>query len=480
MVVLCGSNLFLLLVQPAALAAQDPTRPHAVAVTPTAQATPGAKLWTTRYKGPGNGVDLAYAIEVSPDGSEVFVTGSSYGSTSGDDYATLAYDASTGSRLWKARLNGPGNGNDHAYAIVVSPDGSEVFVTGSSYGSRSDDDYLTVAYDAVTGSQLWETRFNGPGNGRDRAYAIQVSPDGSEVFVTGSSYASSSSDDYATVAYDASKGSQLWAKLYDGPGNSYDDAHAIGVSPDGSEVFVTGYSTGSTSSYDYASLAYDASTGSLLWAKRYNGPASSADLATELGVSSDGSEVFVTGYSYTSMGNSTDYATVAYDASTGAKLWAKRYKGLGNDWDFATAIEVSPNGVGVFVTGRSVGSGDTFDYATLAYDASTGAKLWQTRYKGPRNRDDEANALGVSPDGSAVFVTGASIGSSGSDDYATVAYDASTGSQLWTALYDGPAKGDDDAYAIAVSPDGSEVFVTGSSTGSTSDWDYATVAYSVT
>ena len=32
----------------------------------------------------------------------------------------------------------------------------------------------------------------------------------------------------------------MWAKLYDGPGHDTDSAFALGVSPDGSKVFVTG------------------------------------------------------------------------------------------------------------------------------------------------------------------------------------------------------------------------------------------------
>jgi WD40 repeat protein len=182
--------------------------------------------------------------------------------------------------------------------------------------------------------------------------------------------------------------------------------------------------------------------------------------------------VFVTGESVGATSNH-DYATVAYDASTGAKLWVSRYNGLGNSSDFATALAVSPDGTDVFVTGYSDVSIGNYDYATVAYDASSGARLWSRSYTRPGN--DVANALGVSPDGSEVFVTGGSEGSTTYADYATVAYDASTGAKLWSKRY--AHVGNDIATALGVSPDGSQVFVTGQSDGSTSGVDQATVAY---
>src|SRR5438093_1572195 len=82
-------------------------------------ATPGAELWAKRYNGTANGDESVwfYALGVSPDGSSVFVTGSSTGSTSGLDYATVSYDASTGAKLWAKRYNGEGNGTDFATAL---------------------------------------------------------------------------------------------------------------------------------------------------------------------------------------------------------------------------------------------------------------------------------------------------------------------------------------------------------------------------
>jgi outer membrane protein assembly factor BamB len=141
---------------------------------------------------------------------------------------------------------------------------------------------------------------------------------------------------------------------------------------------------------------------------------------------------------------------------------------------------VSPDGAAVFVTGQSPGSVTANDYATIAYDAATGAKLWVRRYNGPTNGEDGATALAVSPDGAAVFVTGYSAGSETSLDYATAAYDASTGAKLWSSRYNGPANGIDFPIALAVSPDGAAVFVTGASErpGGVYSYDYATVAYS--
>jgi WD40 repeat protein len=388
--------------------------------------------------------------------------------------------------LWVKRFNGPGNGDDGATSLGVSLDGSTVFVTGGSTGATSGFDYTTVAYRASTGAMLWAKRYNGPGHrcpgsepGYDQATALGVSADQLTVFVTGASCGSGTNLDYATVAYDASTGAQRWAKRYDGPGNGVDYAEALGVSSDGATVFVTGHSLGSTSGDDYATVAYDASTGAQRWAKRYNGPGNYADDAYGLGMSPDGSTVFVTGQSIGSDGG-FDYATVAYDAPTGARVWVKRYNGTGKQDDYATALGVSPDGSAVFVTGYSIGTEYTFDYATVAYDASTGAQLWMKRYNGPGNDTDDANAVAVSPDGSTVLVTGASIGSTGDADYATVAYDASTGAQLWVERYNGPGKADDYAYALAVSPGGSAVFVTGESSGSTGSLDYATLAYGET
>ena len=209
-------------------------------------AATGARLWVQRYDGPGNGSDAASAVAVSPGGRRVFVTGASRGTRLGQDYATVAYSAATGARLWVQRCNGPGNGSDEAYSVAVSPGRSRVFVTGGSRGARSGPDYATVAYSAVTGARLWVTRYNGPATYDDAARSVAVSPSGSTVYVTGGSNPGS-----ATLAYSAATGAQLWLARH----NDMLLA-AVAVSPGGSRVYVTGL-TGPFR-YDYATVAHSA------------------------------------------------------------------------------------------------------------------------------------------------------------------------------------------------------------------------------
>jgi WD40 repeat protein len=383
---------------------------------PSASAmTGGAELWVARYNGPGSGIDRASSLAASPDGSKVFIAGSSQGAT-GYDFATLAYDASTGARLWARRYDGPANGRDEAHSVAASPDGSKVFVTGWSQGATGYD-FATVAYDAATGARLWARRYNGTANGNE-AFSVAASPDGSKVFVTGST-----GYDYATLAYDAGTGATLWARRYNGPANGDDVADSVAASPDGSKVFVTGYSSGGSWT-DFATVAYDAATGAGLWARRYDGPANNADDAFSVAASPDGSKVFVTGSSDRGWAKGTDFATVAYDAWTGARLWVERYNGAKNGNDGAYSVAASPDGSKVVVTGFSDRAATGGDAATVAYDASTGAQLWVARDNGPANGEDFAGSVAASPDGSKVFITGWSDGAATGEDFLTVAYAA--------------------------------------------------------
>ncbi|MDI6803970.1 MAG: SBBP repeat-containing protein, partial [Bacteroidota bacterium] len=137
--------------------------------------------------------------------------------------------------------------DDYGKAAAIDSLGN-VFVTGTS-----DEDYLTIKYDS-SGAQQWVARYNGPGNFYDRANAIALDGSGN-VYVTGESFGSGTSFDYATVKYN-SAGVEQWVARYNGPGNGWDYATAIALDGSGN-VYVTGESLGSGTSFDYATVKYN-------------------------------------------------------------------------------------------------------------------------------------------------------------------------------------------------------------------------------
>lgn len=448
--------------------------PTPVIVQAVSGSQAAGEAWVARYDGSGDW-DVSYPAVVSPDGTRVYVAGKSPGSGTDSDYAAVAYDAATGVQSWAARYNGPANGWDGATALAVSPDGTRVYVTGSSTGVGTGGDYTTVAYDAATGTQLWVARYDGPASGYDGAGALAVSSDGKRLFVGGRS-ASVMLDDYATIAYDAETGAQLWSARYNGPGNDWDQIFALGVSPDGLRVYVTGGSWGGAVGTDVATIAYDATTGAQSWIIRYDGPGHATDQGYALTVSPDGARLYIVGWS-AGASSKDDYLTIAYDAATGAQAWLDRYDGPAGLWDEATSVAVNRDGSRLYITGGSFGLASAYDYATIAYDAATGTQGWVARYDGPGHAWDEAHSIVVTPDGSRVFLTGQSIGAGTGWDFATVGYDTATGAQAWGARYDGSGHGWDEPASLAASPDGSRLYVTGESLGGASSFDYATVAY---
>jgi hypothetical protein len=248
-----------------------------------------------------------------------------------------------------------------------------------------------------------------------------VSADGAQVFVTGiSSVAPPANSMFGTVAYGATNGTQQWAKR---TSSGIDDAAAdVVASPRGGRVFVLGDGRDDTSSpYDFRLLAFRATDGTLTQSTEYDGGQN--DVAADLAVDADGSTLFATG-------GATTFLTVAFRASTFKEIWAKRYD-AGHGFNKAASVTASPDGSAVYVTGVSAGKsmscfGDVQSsaYATLRYDASSGSQAWVARYNGLKRDPDEPTQVLTSPDGSTVYVTGDSDTGCVGSDVATVAYQA--------------------------------------------------------
>jgi DNA-binding beta-propeller fold protein YncE len=438
------------------------------------------------------------AASASPGGAAyraaAHVTG---GPASGDSGVAVPVKHS----LWAARFDGTSHGGG-ATAIAASPDGSKVYVTGVATQAKGYPVYVTAAYDAATGARLWEARTSVSRIGGFRRLAgtpaIAVSPDGSKVFIDGKNRLSRD----LTVAFNAATGALLWQGLAGGrrPG----EPAVIGVSTDGSKVFIAD-GTGFIDARGTIITADDASTGAEVWlsdhgfglgrtaeptAMAVNPNGREVVAASSAGVVADnaatGSQLWAIRYKeraarsanavtvspdgstvFVTGATKAGYRTTAYAAMTRGILWKATYRGLGSS--VAASVAVSPDGTQVFVTGHT---GSPPQYATIAYNAATGSQEWVASYP-----NGTPASVAVSPDGTEVLVTGTTTPAGGTPEWTTLAYSAATGTAKWIAHYQGPAGGISTAAAMTVSPVGPTVFVTGSTQSTKGISNYAIVAY---
>lgn len=342
--------------------------------------------------------------------------------------------------------------------------------------------------DAIDRCEAWEAVYDyAPAHtnmGFDYVGDIASSPDGTRVFVTGRSWdAVTSRLKAATVAYDVTTGAQVWVDRYEGAEPENDYLSSAVVSPDGSTVYVTGVEGMSPVGEmgDYLTIAYDAATGARRWTATYDSPqeGDQDEEAHRVAVSPDGEWVYVTGQTGSQHGNA-DVATVAYRAATGEEAWASEYSrepGAGED----IGVDLLATNDAVYIAGAT---GARIAAIKLgAGDPETnpdaGEVLWDTG-----QRPGYGYWIALSPDGSRVFVTGSDHTPPNATifpgwDYATLALDATTGEEVWKSTYSAPDSGQDVPYGHALSPSGDRIYVTGRSQGTASgfDGDYATVAY---
>jgi hypothetical protein len=305
-----------------------------------------------------------------------------------------------------------------AYGVAVDSNGN-MYVTG-----RSDsNDYYTVKYNASDGTELWNVTDT---TGYAAYGGVAVDSNG-DVYVTGQS----DSNDYYTVKYNAGDGSQLWNATDD---NGY-QAHGVAVDSNG-DVYVTGF----TVSFNvYYTVKYNASDGTELW----NVTDTNGDIAESVAVDSNG-DVYVTGR------GSSNYYTVKYNASDGTELWNVTDTNGYQAYDVA----IDSNG-SVYMAGRD----SSFDYYTVKYNTSDSSQLWNV------TDTNGYQAYGVAVDSNGyVYVTG----QSDLNDSFTVKYNASDGTELWNVT-------DTNGYDTrGIAIDSSEVYVTGRD----GSFDYYTMKYS--
>jgi outer membrane protein assembly factor BamB len=332
----------------------------------------GSEVWSTPYLQPGRR-DTPADIEVSPDGERVYVTGRSLEKRRHSyDFTTLALVAQTGAEDWATRYDRQ-RAYDEAIDVAVDPLGSRVYVTGMGTLGEFNTNIVTLAYDARTGEQEWETQEGGPRKKFSYEFPAAVLAGGGRVYVTGQSTSGDGDPDWLTVGYRASTGRKLWGARYDRrPGDKpHEHAYSMALSPQGRRVYVTGDSQRGRN--DAVTISYRAQDGSRDWLARFDGPAGKNDLGWDVVASPDRQRVYVTVQSVGETPNEPDFVTLGYSAFSGELEWSARYGEDNGSMESFPTVAVHPDSTRVFVVGREQVQND-HAFTTIAYEPSSATR----------------------------------------------------------------------------------------------------------
>ncbi len=394
------------------LTTNDPAKPtvsynlacNSVPVPPPYLDAPGQSYNNSLVAG-NNG---PYGVAVSPDGKNV------YASDLGDNLLTIfSRSPTTGALSFQGGVvnnSGGVSGMAGPYLVTVSPDGQNVYITGSSSNSvvsfkRDTNNGALTFLGKVSQGDVYGF-FCSPNcptlQGLAGAYQVLISPDGQYAYI------SDITDNKIVVLYRNSSTGALVMDFINGPVQLYtspnlSQAYGMALSPDGGYLYVTGYGSSTLEV-----LKRDAATGKLTFVEKQVNGQNSVDGLTgvfRVTVSPDG------GYVYTASFNDSAVTAFKRDASTGKLTYLTKYKdGIGgiDGISACTSVAISPDGTHLYATGFAGKAVTVFNR-----DATTGLLTQAQVIKrnpfvgaGGVPALDGARDVAPSPDGKSIYITG--------------------------------------------------------------------------
>lgn len=273
------------------------------------------------------------------------------------DILVQKYDGDTGQTLWTRTIDGGAAFDDVGWDIAIDSQG-RVVVCGLAGTSPNTAEAWTMVLDPAAGAQVWRQQLPGAVYNAEVQAGWVAIADNDDVILGTRTWEASTGFDLVLRRYAAGDGDEIWARRWNSGGTRADDPRAMILDTDG-DVLMAGVSGG-----DYLVVKFSGATGEPLWHSTYAGPPNWYDVATCIANAPDGT-VIASGFSDGS-GTGWDVATIGLNPDTGGLLWAQRYDGDGQS-DEARAVAVGPHG-GIAVTGYAYTFGTSADFLVLYYE----------------------------------------------------------------------------------------------------------------
>lgn len=363
-------------------------------------AADGAVLWERRRPAP-SGIEEYSQFIATDSAGNVIVVGAGRSDYQNYSY-TAKYRAQDGALIWE-RFDTV-FWDYYAHSVLAVDAGGNVVLSGVGQ---------IVKYAAADGASIWDRQYEIFGVNGGSLNSVAVDTAGNVIvsgFVMTGGLANNA--DYYTAKYSATDGALIWERRYNGSGNGEDKAYALAVDASGNAI-VTGIS-GIGFYLSQSTIKYAAADGALLWEKRVGNDSISLRPIT-IAVDASGNVVVASDLDAVGPGNSSH--TAKYDSTTGSLIWENSYSApRGFNYTTSLAVDVGGN---VFTAGTSEGSGAYDDFFIVKYRALDGLMLAEFREEANSN-ENYFPVIALDSSGQ-VFITGTTVRPNNlGDDYLTL------------------------------------------------------------
>jgi uncharacterized delta-60 repeat protein len=264
----------------------------------------GSIAWQSNYNSSGTNNDYGIAVAEDATGN-IYVAGTTdNGGSTNYNLVVLKYN-SGGTLQWAQTFNSVHNKNDIGTSIKIDANGN-VYVCGSSEGTTTSYDYLVLKFNP-SGTLQWNNRY-------DYASLIEI-PIGidinaaGEIFVTGASASNATNWDY-TIAKFTTNGTYLADIRNSVAGAGFDQPISYKKDASGN-IYITGRSSTNGVNYDIKTIKLNASF-VLQWSKTLD-LFGKEDVGNSIDIDASGN-VYIGGFA-TKASNTKEAILVKYDAS---------------------------------------------------------------------------------------------------------------------------------------------------------------------
>ncbi|WP_179353716.1 T9SS type A sorting domain-containing protein [Winogradskyella vidalii] len=314
-----------------------------------------------------SGINIPSASITDSDGNTYITGGSSNDNSPEGNVVTIKVN-NLGEEVWESRKLGTRYAVESGIAITDDVNGNPIS-TGMHWNGDNMD-VVIIKYAAETGDVIWQSIYDGEGEGIDIPTAITSDNDGN-TYIAGITYDNNTMT-YLTLKYNSS-GTLLWAvKDNNLVSESWNEPQAIVVDSD-ANIIVTGYAVNSEYWLGYYTIKYN-SEGEKQWSHVHNYISelneNKNSIANDIALDNN-QNIYITGTFDTSTLNS-QIGTIKY-APDGTQEWVKDYK-YETDGTEGHQIEVVENST-IYVGGTHNGSYTDDGIVLLSYNLE-GIQNW--------------------------------------------------------------------------------------------------------